>query len=322
MSVAVTGADGFIGRHVAAVLATRGHRVIGIDRRPMAGGRLDIAVRADLSRMTPGTDAAAALARADGVIHLAGAPGVRPSGRDTDRRRWRDNVLAGQRLLDVVPAAVPVVVVSSSSIYGGSHLGRPCREDDPLRPLGSYAATKAALEALAAQRARRGGAVAVARPFTVAGEGQRPDMAIARWLRAARDRRPLEVFGSLERRRDITDVRDVAEGLVRLLERLWAGHTEPAVVNLGSGVAHRLTDIVAAVSLATGTAPAVTVRPAGVDEPVATLADTSRCVTALGLQPNIDLDALVRRQAAQPGRQDTAGRPAGAPRPGALLEPA
>ena len=87
-------------------------------------------------------------------------------------------------------ATGPVLAASSSSVYGGSLGGRASHEDDDLRPVGGYARSKVAAEALCAEHRDAGEAVCVVRPFTVVGPGQRPDMAVDRWLRAALGRSP------------------------------------------------------------------------------------------------------------------------------------
>jgi nucleoside-diphosphate-sugar epimerase len=189
-----------------------------------------------------------------------------------------------------------VVVASSSSVYGGARHGgrlRPSAEADRLQPRGGYARSKVALERRCWQRAAAGGLVAVARPFTVAGQGQRPDMAIARWLAAVRHGRPICILGGPDRTRDVTDVADVALGLVRMAE---GGITGP--VNLGTGVGHRLGDLAATVGAIDGHQPRLVIEPAGPAEPVATLADTRRCRRLLGFVPVTDLAALIARQAA------------------------
>lgn len=291
MSVVVTGAAGFIGRAVVAALRDRGRDVVGIDRRTWAPAAGERVIRASLE--DGGADVRDALLDADAVIHLAGCPGVRDLTPDIALRRHRDNVLAGEVVLTQVPLATPVVVASSSSVYGGSVDGRASGEDDRLRPRGGYARSKVVLEERCAARRARGGLVGVVRPFTVAGEGQRPDMAISRWLAAADEGRPLTVLGSLDRVRDVTDVRDVAEGIVRAAERGLA-----TTVNLGTGVPRPLQDLVAAVALATGSSPVVRVRPAATEEVPATRADTRRCAALLGFVPHTDLSALVARQLA------------------------
>ena len=290
MTVVVTGAAGFLGRHLVAALAARGERVVGIDRRPGIPAAAAIAVTADLA--DPQTDAVEDLLRAaDSVFHLAAFPGVREKGDHAARRRRLDNVETARRVVESVPLDVPVIVTSSSSVYGGS-TGAPCEETDTPRPRGGYANSKLDVERLCAKRVSRGGLVAVARPFTVAGEGQRPDMAIARWLTAARAGLPLPVYGSVNRTRDITDVADVVEGLLRMRDR-----GVRSTVNLGTGVGHRLADICASVASVVGVPLEMVVTPAGDEEPPATLADTQRCQALLGFTPATDLDGLIRRQA-------------------------
>ncbi len=282
----VTGAAGFIGRHLVDELIARDCRVIAVDRLPMPWPG---AVCADLLEHSAPLDDA--LASADAVFHLAGCSGVRT---DPAVATWhRDNVLATEALLARVPLSTPLVVTSSSSVYGGCReSGRALREADVLRPLGAYAATKTQAERLCRERIAAGGVVAVARPFTVAGEGQRDDMALARWIAAAAEGRALRVIGSVARTRDVTDVRDVARALVLLAEARACGP-----VNVGTGVAHGLSEMIDAVCEAVGRPAPVEVVRAAVREPDHTLADVSRLVSITGFRPVTDLPALVRRQA-------------------------
>lgn len=299
MAVVVTGAAGFLGRALVAGLAADGVEVVAVDRRPLpgpaagalgTGGRPDLgavtALRADLLAGHPAV--LDALRHADAVFHLAGRPGVRDRGPAAEAARRRDNVAATAAVLAAVPAGTPLVVTSSSSVYGGA-AGRPSREDDPLRPLGGYARSKAAVERLCARR----GGVAVLRPFTVAGEGQRPDMALARWIAAVRAGRPIEILGSPARTRDVTDVRDVVRAVRAAAER---GVTGP--LNVGTGRPRTLAELAAAVSRALGAPVELVVRPAAAVEPAATWADTARLARRLGFVPVTDLDALVARQLA------------------------
>jgi nucleoside-diphosphate-sugar epimerase len=290
VTVVVTGATGFLGSAVVRELLDDGVDVVAVDRRPgtrPAGARVLTADLLDADRRVE-----AALVEAEAVIHLAGCPGVRDDRPDVDRWRWRDNVIATERVLSTVPASVPLVVASSSSVYGGSRGLRPSREDDPLRPIGGYARSKVAVEALCAAAVHAGARVITARPFTVAGEGQRADMALSRWIAAARAGRPVQVYGSTARRRDVTDVRQVARALVALA-RLGV----PGPVNVGTGVGHSLAEMLEAVASAVGVGPAVELLPASAEEVSATLADTTRLRSLVGWAPSTDLAALVRRQA-------------------------
>ncbi|WP_162795748.1 NAD-dependent epimerase/dehydratase family protein [Nonomuraea lactucae] len=284
----VTGSAGFIGRVLTELLIDAGEKVIGIDRRqqPSRPGLTELT--ADL--LEDDDLVRAALESADAVFHLAGCPGVRDTAPGIGSRRHRDNVLAGARVLSLVPERVPLVVASSSSVYGGARDGRASRETDQVRPVGGYAESKVGLERLCAARVERRRPTAVVRPFTVAGEGQRPDMALSIWLEAARGGRPLRVLGSLDRTRDVTDVRQAAQAMMDL-----AGSC--GVVNVGTGRGRTLREMADAVAEALDTEVVFAVEPATTAEPSDSLADVRRLRSLIGWSPETDLTDVVRRQA-------------------------
>ncbi len=299
-SVVVTGAAGFLGGHLVDLLLRQQTSVLGVDREPVPAhlaGRPGLTwVRTELTDPVGRRPVDEALRAADAVWHLAGCPGVRDRAADVDRRRHRDNVAATAAVLTGTPPRTPLLVTSSSSVYGGSRSARPCAETDSLDPRGGYAASKARAERLCRDRAAAGGHVLVLRPFTVAGERQRPDMALSQWIDAARRDRPLLLLGSPERTRDLTDVRQVARALVDLAR---CGAT--GTVNLGTGRAHSLTALADAVCSAVGRDVPRVVRPVGPAEVRHTLADTARLERLVGWVPRTDLAELVARQvAAQP----------------------
>lgn len=177
-------------------LLEQGQRVRVIDRRPGDG---------------------------DVVFHLAGRPGVRGDDAETERKRLLDNVVGAERVVRGTPKDVPLVF-ASSSVYGGT-LGRPCREDDLFAPRGGYAWSKIAAEQICRARTFIGGPVHTARLFIVVGEGQRPDMALALWAAAVTAGRPVTVYGDLYRSRDLTDVAQAVDVLIRLCRyrrRRWS----------------------------------------------------------------------------------------------------
>lgn len=293
--VAVTGASGFLGGHLVLLLAASGERVVGIDRLPRPPHLLGLPGYIHVEGELTAADehVVTALREADAVMHLAGCPGVRDRAADVDHRRRRDNIHAIAAVFAATPLATPLVVATSSSVYGGSRANRPCREGDPLRPRGGYAASKAMVEQLCAARVAQGGATVAARPFTVAGERQRPDMALSTWIAATRAGEPLRLLGAPTRTRDITDVKDVARVLVALAR---GGATGP--VNVGTGQAHTLTELADAVCAAVGRDVPRVVVPASAEEVSATLADTTRLQRLVGFVPRTDLPRLVARQAA------------------------
>lgn len=127
--VVVSGASGLIGSALVDVLASRGHRVVRLVRRPAAGGGAEIAW--DAARGVVDSDA---LEGADAVIHLAGK---NIAGRWTAavKREILESRTAGTRLLASALAALrrpPGVLVSASAVgYYGDRGDRTVTEDSP-----------------------------------------------------------------------------------------------------------------------------------------------------------------------------------------------
>jgi GDP-4-dehydro-6-deoxy-D-mannose reductase len=200
--ILVTGAQGFVGRHLLPELGARGLPT-------------DVDV----------TDATA-LARAmrasalQGVIHLAGKSSVADSWGEV-AEVWRVNVLGTVNMLEAVRAEAPearVLVVSTGQVYGVADQ-IPTSEESRIAPLSPYAASKAAAE-LACARAPID--VVVTRSFQHEGPGRDERFAIGSWT--AQIARLEEAgggtiqVGDLTSRRDITDVRDVVRAYVLLLD--------------------------------------------------------------------------------------------------------
>jgi nucleoside-diphosphate-sugar epimerase len=288
VSVVVTGAAGFVGRTLTRRLVERGHRVVAVDRTWQPNTAGVTVLTADLHDRDSLVEVA--LREADAVVHLAGCSGVRDRAPDVEARRRRDNVEATRVVADLVRPDVPLLVASSSSVYGGARFGRASRETDPLHPRGGYARSKAGTERVCARRAAGGGHVLVVRPFTVLGEGQRADMALSRWAAAAVAGDPLRVFGSLDRTRDFTCVREVCRGLASLLECGADG-----VVNLGSGSPKTLRALLDALGRALALEIDVRLEHAAHDEVADTWADPTRLEALTGFRPHTDLDDVVGR---------------------------
>src|SRR6185436_8954743 len=158
MRIAVTGASGFCGGHVARTAAMAGHDVVCVGRRP---GPVGTHVAWDAAGPV-GPD----LAGADAVIHLAAAVGDPRPGAATEERFRRVNVEGTARLMDAA-AGIKVVYVSSASVYAPGGYAAPVREDAPIgRQRTAYGRTKAAGERVAVEA----GAVAL-RPRAVYGPG-------------------------------------------------------------------------------------------------------------------------------------------------------
>ncbi len=228
MRVLVTGASGFVGRHLVAHLVEQGDDVVGSDR--VTGGP-------DITDAT-GIREFLEASRPDAVYHLAGWSDVGGSW-SAPQAAFRANA---EGTLNVLQASIAasvqrVLIVSSADVYGVVAEDQlPLTEDAPLRPVSPYAASKVAADFLALQAflGRRLGVVRV-RAFNHLGPGQSENfVAPALACRIARNERDGldEVrVGNLAARRDFTDVRDVVRAYRLLVERGEVGE----VYNVSSG---------------------------------------------------------------------------------------
>jgi len=298
-SVVVTGARGFIGSHLVDALLARGDRVTAIDDGsnarhdpPIEVLELDVRDEAAIAR-------AIATAAPTAVFHLAAISGVRPSF-DRAAEYVSRNVLGTANVLRASHLAKvrTVVLTSSSSVYGNRQDARAFREDDPLEsPESPYAASKRAAEDLAGLLAVPYGLrVAATRLFTVYGPRQRPDLAIARFLHAAKSDEELTLYGDGTATRDYTYVDDAVAGL--LAAAAYADAREPGmrIWNLASNRPVRLLDLVATIGRVVGRPLKVRHEPRQRGDVGHTWGDLTRARAELGYAPAVDLETGILRQ--------------------------
>ena len=241
--VVVTGAAGFIGSHLCERLLADGHEVVGIDSfsdyYERARKEQNIAALGGERRFTLeeldllAVGLSRPLRGARVVFHLAGQPGVRPSWGSHFDRYVQDNIVATQRLLEVLRevAVERLVFASSSSVYGDAEM-YPTKETALPRPVSPYGMTKLAAEHLAFVYMRNFGIPATSlRYFTVYGPRQRPDMAFWRFMEALVDGREIEIYGDGEQTREFTYVSDAVDGTVKAATADVVGQ----IINLGGG---------------------------------------------------------------------------------------
>lgn len=294
--VLVTGANGFVGPHLAAALAARGIETHGSGLGdPPPGAAL--ATWTSLDVLDPGAVAAALEAlRPDAVVHLAGQSSAGRSFGDPEGT-FRLNVIGTWNVLESVRRFAPrtrVLAVGSGESYGPQPEGSRVGEEAPFRPVSPYALSKAAADQLAAVHARDHGLDVVrTRSFAHAGPGQAPHFALPSFAEQIvaierGGREPVLKVGNLEVTRDLTDVRDVVEAYALLLERGRAG----AAYNVGSGVGVRLAGVVERLAARSRVPVRIEVDPARfrpADVPYL-VADPARIAADTGWVPRRGLD--------------------------------
>jgi UDP-glucose 4-epimerase len=231
---------------------------------------------------------------ADHVYHLAAQAGVRASWGREFTHYTEHNVLATQRLLEAaLEAGRPrIVYASSSSVYGDA-VELPLREDGPCRPVSPYGVTKLAAEHLAQLYHRNHGLETVSlRFFTVYGPRQRPDMAFHRFLKAARDGRPITVYGDGSQTRDFTYVDDIVSAV-----RAAALSGRPGCVyNVGGGERVALNDVLGLIESVTGRRLQVERQEPQKGDMKDTFADTSNAARDLGFRATVALREGLARE--------------------------
>jgi GDP-4-dehydro-6-deoxy-D-mannose reductase len=243
--VLITGAAGFVGRHLAAHLAAAGHDVHGTGRKPEAPVDFDYttldlldadAVRACIRDTSP-----------DWIAHLAADASVAQSWNDPGGT-LRNNVESTANVLEAAGDAA-VLVAGSGEVYGPPN-ALPVDETHELRPQNPYAVSKAATDLLGGFYADADGRRVIrTRAFNHFGPGQSDQYVVAAFARQIADAeragaRAVTVrTGNLDARRDFTDVRDVVRAYALLLDGAEAG-----TYNVCSGISRSAADILAALA--------------------------------------------------------------------------
>ncbi|TYO66479.1 NAD-dependent epimerase/dehydratase family protein [Bradyrhizobium hipponense] len=216
--VLVTGASGFVGRHVAPALSREGWSVRRAVRNPEG---LDDEVV--IESIGPDTDWSAALEGVDAVIHLAAR--VHHKHEEHAVQLYRNVNIAGTLHLARCAATTGVrqfIFVSTVLVHGRSNEGRaPFSEDDILTPRGLYGMSKAAAEAGLRTLARDSDmSISVIRPPLVYGAGARGNFALL--TRAVNLGLPLP-FGAIRNHRAFLAVQNLSSFILRRL-----AHPDPA----------------------------------------------------------------------------------------------
>lgn len=317
--ILVTGGAGFIGSHLVERLLAEGCRVTVIDDfstgRPenLAAVRTDPRLRVVEARVSACAGLDRLAGEADAIYHLAAAVGVELVVR-SPIRTIRTNLDETEALLEAAAGGgVPVLLASTSEVYGKSQNAEFREEDDLLigpPHLGrwSYACSKLMDEFLALAYAReRGLPVIVARIFNTVGPRQTGQygMVLPRFIAAARTGRPLRVYGDGTQTRCFCYVADTVEALGRLM-RCPAARGE--VFNVGSTEEVSILELARRVIAALGSSSPIELLPydvayaPGFEDMRRRRPAVDKLERFTGFRPATPLDEIIRRTAELGGR--------------------
>ena len=310
--------------HVCERLLARGDEVVGVDN---FNDYYDVALKeARLARLTSnarfkisrldiadrnGIADLFATERPQGVINLAAQAGVRYSLQNPHAYVDSNvvgfvNILEGCRHSGVEH----FVYASSSSIYGGNERMPFSEHDNVDHPVSLYAATKKANELMAHTYSHLFNLPTTGlRFFTVYGPWGRPDMALFLFAKAILEDRPIDVFNHGKMRRDFTYIDDIAEGVIRVLDRPSLANPEfdkqrpdPAtswapyrVFNIGNNQPVELMAYIEALEQALGKTAKKNFLPLQDGDVPATYADTAELKHVTGFSPAMPVTEGVRR---------------------------
>jgi nucleoside-diphosphate-sugar epimerase len=275
--VLVTGATGFVGRHVVERLAAD-HQLTAVSLRGGDVGGIPVQA-VDLA------DRAATLTALggvgfDAVVHLAAA--IPKDLGAAAMQASHDATVAVDSTVAALCQALGcrLVYASSSAVYGLTDNGRPASEDRVPKPANLYAAAKLAGERLCDRHARITGAPAtVLRISAPYGPGARRTTVVELFLKRALESEDLELLGSGSRTQDFTYVGDIAAAVSAALDAGVAG-----VFNVATGRSASMGELArAALEAVPGTTSRI-LRP-GTPDPQETYRasyDVSRAQSELG----------------------------------------
>ncbi len=205
MRVAVTGANGFIGRHVASRLSSRGDAVAPVARPFATATLVDLFTSVDV------------------VVHLAGVVSAR------DEHEYVDgNVTSTETVARAAQRAqVPVVHISSLAAAGAASAAAPRLETDPPAPITTYGRTKLAGEL--ALKGTSGLKWTVLRPGVVYGPGDRALVPLFRLARSG----ILPLVGRATAAYTFVYIDDIVDAILAAVDRpargatVFVGHDRP-----------------------------------------------------------------------------------------------
>lgn len=253
----ITGVDSFTGYHLSQHLNGLGYIVHGTVIR---GGDGVVNFNCDITNPQQCRDVIA-LVNPEYVIHLAGISYV---GHDRVESFYQVNTLGTQNLLDALIVSKltlkKVILASSATVYGDQ--GSDVLDEFMCpKPINHYGMSKLSMEHVARTYFSKL-PIIIARPFNYTGVGQMEHFLVPKIVGHFKRRESEVELGNLNVSREFNDVSLVCDAYTRLL----SSATSAEVVNLCSGKAVSLIEIIDQMNIIAGYRIGVRVNPLYVRE--------------------------------------------------------
>jgi len=273
--VLITGIQGFTGRYMAAEMISQNYQVFGLGSFPSAEPNY---FQADLTDL-PALKRAFDQIRPNIVIHLAAIAFV---GHGNANDFYRINVIGTRNLLSALAESnhkVEAILLASSANIYGNHSEGILGEATLPEPANDYAVSKLAMEHMANLWTDRL-PIIIARPFNYTGIGQTDNFLIPKIVSHFRNKSPIIELGNIDVWRDFNDVRTLVKCYRLLIEKQAHGQ----IVNICSGKAHSLRDIVSFCEQISGHSIEIQVNPKFVraNEVKTLCGDTTKLYSLIG----------------------------------------
>ena len=200
-----------------------------------------------------------------------------------------DNILKSLVAID----KIPFLQISTSSVYGKIASGD---EDESLQPFSPCGVTKRAAEDLIkSYKSNFDLNYTIFRLFSVFGPGQRPDMAVHKFLKLIDAGEGVEIFGDGHQSRSMTDVAQVSDAIQKLIG-LKSSTKKSSVYNIAGGNSISVLDLISICESVVGKSAKLSfvARPAG--DQLETRGNTSRAEQELGFDPDLNIADVVAKQ--------------------------
>lgn len=304
--ILVTGGAGFIGSHLCERLLDEGYKVIcldnfsnfydprlkennikGIEKNPafdlIRGDILNIELLEKIFSQN----------KILKIVHLAAVPGVRQSIKDPFS--YIDVDIKGTvNLLEMAKKyKIPHFIFGSSSTVYGKDSEMPFSEKEKnLIPISPYGTSKLAGEKFCQTYSLLYKIpMTILRFFCVFGPRQRPELAIPKFIRLAKQGRPIPKYGSGNSARDYTYIDDVVEGIIKAIEKKF----DFEIFNLGNSNPITLNDLIEIMGRKMGVKLRVKRLPEQLGDAPITFAEISKAKKMLRWKPETDFEKGIEK---------------------------